>query len=201
MERQFMLVALFAALIAALGLVPPINLASGVPITAQSLGVMLAGTALGAKRGFAATLLFIALTLAGLPLLSGGRGGIGLLASPTAGFVIGFPFATLATGFLTERLTKLPLAAAAATGGVRWYRCALRVRHSGHVAETRQIAHRSRAALHALPAGRRDQGRAGRAGDTRHRADAAGRPAVARLTFSRTPSMQRPLSPTGERVG
>ena len=51
MERSITLIALFAALIAALGLVPKFDLASGVPITAQSLGVMLAGSLLGARRG------------------------------------------------------------------------------------------------------------------------------------------------------
>ena len=48
---------------------------------------MLCGTVLGAKRGALAVLLFLGLTLAGLPLLSGGRGGLGLLASPTVGYI------------------------------------------------------------------------------------------------------------------
>jgi len=57
-ERNLVFIALFAALIAALGLIPKIDLAFGVPITAQSLGIMLAGTVLGAKRGLLAVLLF-----------------------------------------------------------------------------------------------------------------------------------------------
>lgn len=118
MEKSVILIALFAALIAALGLVPQLMLASGVPITAQSLGVMLAGTILGARRGAAAVGLFIVLTLAGLPLLSGGRGGLGVLASPTVGFVIGFPIAAFATGFITERLHALPISIAASIGAV-----------------------------------------------------------------------------------
>ena len=91
MERSLTHIALFAALIAVLGLVPKIDLASGVPITAQSLGVMLCGTVLGARRGALAVGLFLLVTLAGLPLLSGGRGGLGVLASPTVGYLIGFP--------------------------------------------------------------------------------------------------------------
>ena len=59
MERSTVLIAVFAALIAALGLVPKFTLAFGVPITAQSLGIMLCGTVLGAKRGGAAALLFV----------------------------------------------------------------------------------------------------------------------------------------------
>ena len=47
MRHLIPLPALFAALIAVLGLIPKIDLASGVPITAQSLGIMLCGTVLG----------------------------------------------------------------------------------------------------------------------------------------------------------
>ena len=103
MEKTSVLVALFAALIAVLGLVPAFPLALGVPITAQSLGVMLCGTILGSKKGGLATLFFIVLTLVGLPLLAGGRGGIGLLAGPSAGFIIGFPLAAYVTGWLMEK--------------------------------------------------------------------------------------------------
>ncbi len=117
MERSLTHVALFAALIAVLGLVPPVTLAFGVPITAQSLGVMLAGTVLGARRGFLAVLLLIVLVAAGLPLLSGGRGGLGVFVGPTVGFVIGFPFAALVAGWVVER-TTLPVGLAAAAGAV-----------------------------------------------------------------------------------
>ena len=60
MERDMTRIALFAALIAALGLIPSLTLGFGVPITAQSMGVMLAGAILGAKRGALAVLLFLA---------------------------------------------------------------------------------------------------------------------------------------------
>lgn len=103
MERNVVFIALFAALIAALGLIPKITLAGGVPITAQSLGIMLCGTILGAKRGALAATLFVALVLIGLPLLAGGRGGIGLLATASVGFIIGFPIAAFVTGFIVEK--------------------------------------------------------------------------------------------------
>ena len=103
MEKTSVLVALFAALIAILGLVPAFPLASGVPITAQSLGVMLWGTILGSKKGGLAALFFVVLTLVGLPLLAGGRGGIGLLAGASAGFIVGFPVAAYITGWLMEK--------------------------------------------------------------------------------------------------
>jgi biotin transport system substrate-specific component len=121
MERNLTHIALFAALIAVLGLVPQISLASGVPITAQSLGIMLCGTVLGARRGALAVLLFLALVAAGLPLLSGGRGGLGVFAGPSVGYLVGFPVAAFVTGWLMERTTLpvgLAATAAAVIGGI-----------------------------------------------------------------------------------
>ena len=63
MEKNLTHIALFAALIAVLGLVPKIDLMSGVPITAQSLGIMLCGTVLGARRGALAVILFLSSSL------------------------------------------------------------------------------------------------------------------------------------------
>lgn len=125
--RTLVRIALVAALIAALGFVPPLYLpiAAGVPITAQSLGVMLAGLLLGARGGAAATGLFCFVVLLGAPLLSGGRGGLGVLASPTAGFFLGFIAGAYVTGFIAERLAArgaLPAFAsvllAAVAGGI-----------------------------------------------------------------------------------
>ncbi|MGP3695724.1 biotin transporter BioY [Rhodobacter sp. NSM] len=118
MERNVTLIALFAALIAVLGLVPQITLMSGVPVTAQSLGVMLCGTVLGARRGALAVILFLVLVFLGLPLLSGGRGGIGVLAGPTAGFVVGFPFAALVTGLVVEKWRSAPVSVASFVGAI-----------------------------------------------------------------------------------
>jgi biotin transport system substrate-specific component len=117
LERSVTYIALFAALIAVLGLVPKIDLAAGVPITAQSLGIMLCGTVLGAKRGALAVLLFLALVAIGLPLLSGGRGGIGVFATPSVGFLIGFPVAAFVAGWIVER-TTLAVGPAAWAGSV-----------------------------------------------------------------------------------
>lgn len=118
MERNLTLVALFAALIAALGLIPQITLAFGVPITAQSLGVMLCGTVLGARRGALAVLLFLLLVALGLPLLSGGRGGLGVFASPTVGFLVGFPVAAFVTGLITEKWRSASVGVASGVGAV-----------------------------------------------------------------------------------
>ena len=93
--------AVFAALIAALGLPGTINLSSGVPITLQSLGVMLAGAVLGPKKGPRAVAIFAVRALVGLPILAGGRNGWTSLPPVTGGFFIGFLPAALNIGLLT----------------------------------------------------------------------------------------------------
>ncbi|MEY8841109.1 biotin transporter BioY [Cribrihabitans sp. XS_ASV171] len=118
MEKNVALIALFAALIAALGLVPKITLAFGVPITAQSLGVMLCGTVLGARRGALSVLLFLLLVAIGLPLLSGGRGGLGAFATPSAGFLIGWPIAAFVTGWIVEHWRGAPMTLVAGLASV-----------------------------------------------------------------------------------
>jgi biotin transport system substrate-specific component len=117
MERNVAHIALFAALIAVLGLVPKITLLSGVPITAQSLGIMLCGTVLGARRGALAVLLFLLLVALGLPLLAGGRGGLGVFAGPSVGFLVGFPFAAFIAGLVVEKWAA-PLGLAALAGAM-----------------------------------------------------------------------------------
>jgi len=102
-------IAVFAALIAVLGLPGTVVLFGGaVPVTAQTLGVMLAGAVLGARRGFLAVLTFCVLVLAGLPLLAGGRGGLGVLASPSAGYFLAFPLAALVVGLMVQRRLPRP---------------------------------------------------------------------------------------------
>lgn len=100
-ERDLAVVATFAGVIAVLGLIPAMYpVGQAVPITAQSLGVMLCGVVLGPRLGTSAVLLFLALVAIGLPLLAGGRGGLGVFASPTVGYLIGFPLAALAIGLI-----------------------------------------------------------------------------------------------------
>ncbi|MFO1153162.1 MAG: biotin transporter BioY [Rhodospirillales bacterium] len=102
--RDLVHVALFAAIVAALGLIPPLTVGFiPVPITAQSLGVMLSGAILGAKRGGLAVLVFVLLVAIGLPVLAGGRGGLGIFFGPSGGFVLAFPIAAFTIGWLIER--------------------------------------------------------------------------------------------------
>ena len=113
MERNIVYIALFSGLIAVLGLLPKLTLISGIPITAQSLGVMLCGVILGAKRGALAVLLFLSLVALGLPLLAGGRGGLGVFTTPWAGFLFGFPIAAYTTGYIMEKFKHMPISFAA----------------------------------------------------------------------------------------
>jgi biotin transport system substrate-specific component len=102
--RDAALIAVFAGFVAALAIVPAFTPPGfSVPITAQSLGVILAGAVLGGRRGFAALLLFLALVAVGLPVLPGGRGGLGAFFTPSVGFLLAFPVAAFVTGWLTER--------------------------------------------------------------------------------------------------
>lgn len=103
-SRDLALIATFAGVVAALGLIPALfPFGSTVPITAQSLGIMLCGAILGARRGSGAVLLLLALVALGLPLLAGGRGGLGVFAGPTVGYLVGWPVAAWVIGWLTER--------------------------------------------------------------------------------------------------
>lgn len=109
--RDLAQIAIFAALIAALGLPGSITIGStGVPITLQTLGIMLTGGILGARKGFLAVLVFLVLTSAGLPLLAGGRGGLGVWAGPSAGYLVGWLAGVVVIGLLTARiLPRYPL--------------------------------------------------------------------------------------------
>jgi biotin transport system substrate-specific component len=99
------LVAAFAALIAVCALLPAIELGI-VDITLQTFAVMLSGAVLGARRGFLAALLYVAVGCAGLPVFSQGGAGLATLAGPSGGYLVAFPLAAGLTGFVVERLPR-----------------------------------------------------------------------------------------------
>ncbi|SDB93779.1 biotin transport system substrate-specific component [Raineyella antarctica] len=102
--RDLALIAVFAGITAALGLIPAFYTPfSPAPITAQSFGIILAGAVIGGRRALLSQLLFIALVALGLPLLAGGRGGIGVFASPTVGFLVGYVVCAGVIGWFTFR--------------------------------------------------------------------------------------------------
>lgn len=69
-----------------------------VPITMQSLFVILSGLILGPKLGALAQIIYIALGLLGLPIFSGFTGGLQTIMKPSFGFIIGFVFAAYIVG-------------------------------------------------------------------------------------------------------
>lgn len=74
-----------------------------VPITLQSLAVVLVGAVLGAVRGAVASMVWLALAALGAPLLAGGEGGVAKFLGPSAGFLFAFPVAAALAGWLVRR--------------------------------------------------------------------------------------------------
>ncbi|WP_066640314.1 biotin transporter BioY [Serinicoccus hydrothermalis] len=74
-----------------------------VPITGQTLGVMLVGSALGMRRGAAALTTYMVAGLMGAPIFAGGAGGPAYLLAPSFGFIVGFVAAAAIAGWAAER--------------------------------------------------------------------------------------------------
>lgn len=74
-----------------------------VPMTMQSLVVLLVGAAYGPRLGAATVLLYLAEGLLGLPVFAGLRAGPAVLAGPTGGFLLGFVPAAALAGWLAAR--------------------------------------------------------------------------------------------------
>lgn len=122
----------FAAVIAVLGLPGSLSVFGGVPITAQTLGVMLAGAVLGPALGAVSVGTLLALVAIGLPLLAGGRGGIGVFAGPTAGYLLGWVVGAVVVGLVVHARRRRPVwwrtfAGMLAGGVVAIYACGIPV--------------------------------------------------------------------------
>jgi biotin transport system substrate-specific component len=74
-----------------------------VPVTGQTLGVLLVGASLGARRAVLSMAAYAVLGLAGLPLFAGAEGGTAMLFAPSFGYVLGFIAAGWLIGHLAER--------------------------------------------------------------------------------------------------
>ena len=81
-----------------------ISIPAAVPFTLQTFGVFIAVGVLGGKRGSLSVLVFILLGAIGIPVFANFSGGIGVLAGPTGGYIIGFLFSAL----LMWAMEKLP---------------------------------------------------------------------------------------------
>jgi biotin transport system substrate-specific component len=76
---------------------------SPVPITAQTMTVLLLGALLGAKRGGLCVATYLLQGAMGLPVFAGGTAGLAVLGGPRGGYLLGFIAAALTTGALAER--------------------------------------------------------------------------------------------------
>jgi len=74
-----------------------------VPVTLQTLAVLLAGCILGSGRGALAVIAYLGEGFAGLPVFSGGTAGISHLLGPTGGYLLGFVAAAFVVGMFAER--------------------------------------------------------------------------------------------------
>ncbi|MEO6941628.1 MAG: biotin transporter BioY [Terrimesophilobacter sp.] len=74
-----------------------------VPITGQTLAVLLVGSSLGALRGTLSLALYAVLGIVGLPIFSGAASGMSIVLGPTGGYIIGFVFAAAFTGWIAQR--------------------------------------------------------------------------------------------------
>src|ERR687894_1879519 len=73
-----------------------------VPLTLQTLAVLLTGAALGSRRGALALLVYLAEGAVGLPVFAGGAGIVYMLG-PTGGYLVSYPVAAGLVGWLAER--------------------------------------------------------------------------------------------------
>lgn len=101
--RNMAQIAVFAALIAGLTLLGQIMIGV-VPITLQTLGVLLAGAILGPRKGPLAVLLYLLVGLIGVPIFAGGSAGPAAFLGPTGGFLVGFVLAAWIAGLFSARL-------------------------------------------------------------------------------------------------
>ncbi|MCC7369867.1 MAG: biotin transporter BioY [Chloroflexi bacterium] len=136
-QRDILLVVAFGTLMGALAQIAVPLPFTPVPVTGQTLGVLLIGALLGSRRGGAAMLVHLAEGLAGLPVFAEGntawtltRLGVPTIIGPTAGYLFAFPVAAFVVGWLAERgWDRKPLTAASAmlvgqaiiyAGGLSW---------------------------------------------------------------------------------
>lgn len=83
-----------------------ISIPTTVPFTLQTLGVFLAISLLGGKRGFLSVLVYILLGMVGFPVFSGFKGGLGAIIGTTGGYIVGFLLTALVSGLIMDKFGK-----------------------------------------------------------------------------------------------
>lgn len=111
---QMAAVALMTAVTCMLGPLAIPIVVSPVPISLTNLVLFLSLYILKTKKALLSYLIYLLLGIAGLPVFSGFSGGLGKLAGPTGGYLVGFIFMILIAGFLVERFANNRLICAGA---------------------------------------------------------------------------------------
>ena len=102
--RNMTVCAIMAALMCILG---PMSVPIGpIPISLTNLVIYLTVYLLGTKKACISYLVYMLLGAVGLPVFSGFAGGIGKLAGPTGGYLVGFIFMTVICGVIMERFQR-----------------------------------------------------------------------------------------------
>lgn len=116
---NFVYPAMFAALISVLGLISIPLPFSPVPVTGQSLGVMLAGSSLTVRQAGASVLTFILLGAVGVPVFAGMTGGLGIVLGPRGGYLLGYLVGAIVIALLVRQNSSFwRLIAANLVGGI-----------------------------------------------------------------------------------
>ncbi len=79
---------------------------SPVPLTGQTFAVLLAGVLLGRWWGGVSMAFYGGLGIAGVPWFAGWGSGLGYLAGPTGGYIVGFILAALFLGYVTDKYVR-----------------------------------------------------------------------------------------------
>jgi len=79
---------------------------SPVPVTGQTFAVLLAGVLLGRWWGGISLAVYAGFGIAGVPWFAGLNGGLGYLAGPTGGYIVGFMLAALFLGHFTDKYIR-----------------------------------------------------------------------------------------------
>jgi len=117
--RDLSYISLFATIIAVSGYIFIPLPFSAVPVTAQTLAVMLAGGLLPVGHAALSILIFLLMGASGLPVFSGGTAGLGIILGKTGGYLIGFIAGAAVISMLKGKNAGfLKLLAANALGGI-----------------------------------------------------------------------------------
>jgi len=102
--RDYVLCGLFAAILCVSAFITiPLGF-TPIPLTMQVLAVAVTAAVLGGKRGAIAVLIYVLLGCFGLPVFSGMKGGLGVVAGATGGFIWGFIPQAFVAGIICDKV-------------------------------------------------------------------------------------------------